>query len=117
MRQLGSSAPINDRKEFYTRVVKSPCSRFWVSEMRAAVVISLMLRGKCPDDMLPEKRRMYEAIYSRVTEIMKGREDMCLSHAVEEAVWSPAPEFYMAPETARKVIRRMQRQTKERRRR
>lgn len=114
--QLKRGKPVENNETFYTNIVKTPCSRFWVSGERAALVISKMMRGKMlPENVLPEKRRMYDEILRRVNIYMKENPDIPLYRAVEAVVWDSAPEFYMSAETARKHIRRILRHTKERR--
>ncbi len=112
--QLANPA-VRDNATLYSNVVKSPCSRFWVSEIRAAEVVSAIRKGTVPSNMHFEKRRMYDEIATRVDVILKRNPSMPLSRAVESVVWSPAPEFYLAAESARKMIRRILREMKERR--
>ncbi|MBD5203850.1 MAG: hypothetical protein HDS82_03120 [Bacteroidales bacterium] len=106
---------VENNGELYLNTVKSPCSRFWVSERRAAEVVSALRKGSNLPAMLEEKRRMYEEIYKRTEDILVKNPELSLSRAVEQAVWSPAPEFYLSPETARKTIRHILRNLKERR--
>ncbi|MDE7496054.1 MAG: hypothetical protein K2M67_04320, partial [Muribaculaceae bacterium] len=97
-------------------VVKTPCSRFWVSELRAAEVVSRMRTGRpLSPDTLPEKRRMYREINARVDRWLEENPDQPLIRGVEAVVWGAAPEFYMSPETARKNIRRILAEARERR--
>lgn len=55
-------------RELFGRAVKRPCSRFWVSELRAAEVISKMLKGEMPENVVEQKRKMYNEILVRVQE-------------------------------------------------
>lgn len=79
-------------------------SRFWVSELRAAVVIGAMLRGEDLGDMLPKRREMFEEIYRRVVALRKKRPELSIAHAVSDVVCSSAPEFYLSDESARTII-------------
>lgn len=106
---------VSGNVDLYANTVRSPCSRFWVSERRAAEVVSALRKGGNLPAMLEEKRRMYVEIRKRAEEILAKNPGLSLSRAVEQAVWSPAPEFYLSPETARKTIRRILRDIKERR--
>lgn len=85
------------------RIVNTPCSRFWVSEERAMVVCSALMRGEKPlERMRPTKREMFLEIYRRVVvERGKGR---TLAQAVSRVVNSPAPKFYMKPRCAIEII-------------
>lgn len=56
-KQVGSARFIR-LDEIGERVVNSPAERFWVSEERAAVVVSAMMRGKpVLDNMRPQSGR------------------------------------------------------------
>lgn len=87
------------------RVVKTPASRFWVDPDRARDIMSRM--EKDPDalsGMFPERRRMYKALYEKYQ--MMRRQDPSASKikAVTMAIYSGAPEFFLAPSTARGII-------------
>lgn len=104
-------------RSIYERVVEKPSCRFWVSEERAAVVISGMHRGGSIDYMRPLKREMYREIYSRATELLSRRPDLSLYEAVFETVGSPAPKFYLSPGSAKVIICKIKRQWYTRRKR
>lgn len=106
---------IRDNKSLYTGTVKTGCSRFWVSEERASEIVAGMLKGKKISNMLDEKRRMYEEIKHRVDKMRKVNPQQSLYKTVEQVVWEPAPEFYLSPESARKIIRRILLERRERR--
>lgn len=90
------------RREVCEEVANSPCSRFWVSEERAAAVVSGLLKGRyILDDMSRQKRDMFLEIFKRVTKMMEESPDIKLRDAVFDAVNSQAPRFYM---TTRSVI-------------
>jgi len=83
------------------RIVNSPSPRFWVSEERAAAVVSAIMRGKpVLKTMRPTKREMFEEIHRRVVALKKEHPDWHLSRLVFEVVNSPAPKFYMEPSSA-----------------
>lgn len=104
-------------RSIYELVVDKPSCRFWVSEERAAVVISGMHRGDSIECMRPLKREMYTEIYSRVTELLSRRPDLSLYEAVFEVVGSPAPKFYLSPGSAKVIICKIKRQWYTRRKR
>ncbi len=82
--------------EIGERIVNSPSPRFWVSEERAAVVVSAIMRGKpVLDSMRPSKREMFEEIHRRVVALKEAHPDWQLCQLVSEVVNSPAPKFYM----------------------
>lgn len=53
--------------EVYKVIVNMPSRRFWVSDIRAALVVSAMMRGENDlSGMWPLKKEMYEEIHTRV---------------------------------------------------
>ena len=94
-------------EELFTRAAKMPASRFWVSERRAAEVISKMLKGGMMFGMNRKKREMYIEILIRVKEEMRREPGITVTEATFRAVNSPAPEFYLTPKSARVIIYRI----------
>lgn len=87
--------------EIGERIVNSPSPRFWVSEERAAVVISAIMKGKpILKTMRPTKREMFEEIYRRIVELKKAHPDWKLCQLACAVVNSPAPKFYMEASSA-----------------
>lgn len=94
-----------DITEISEEVVNMPCSRFWVSEERAMVVVTALIKGKpVLDAMRPTKREMFQEIYNRVLDYQKHFPDASLFELVLKAVNSPAPKFYMTPRSAMEII-------------
>ena len=94
-----------DITEISEEVVNMPCSRFWVSEERAMVVVTALIKGKpVLDTMRPTKREMFQEIYNRVLDYQKHFPDASLFELVLKAVNSPAPKFYMTPRSAMEII-------------
>lgn len=87
--------------EIGEKIVNSPSPRFWVSEERAAAVVSAIMRGKpILETMRPTKREMFEEIHRRVVALKKLHPDWYLCELVQEVVNSPAPKFYMEVSSA-----------------
>lgn len=87
--------------EIGERIVNSPSPRFWVSEERAAAVVSAIMRGKpVLETMRPTKREMFEEIHRRVAALKKIHPDWHLCQLVSAVVNSPAPKFYMEASSA-----------------
>lgn len=87
--------------EIGERIVLSPAPRFWVSEERAAAVVSAIMRGKpVLETMRPTKREMFEEIHRRVVELKELHPDWSLCLLVFKVVNSPAPKFYMEASSA-----------------
>lgn len=94
-----------DISEVSSRVVNMPCARFWVSEERAAVVISAMFQGKdILSKMRPTKREMFLEIFHRVKALRSIYPHLPLFDLVTQVVNSPAPKFYMLPRCAMEII-------------
>lgn len=88
--------------------VRMPASRFYVSEERAAAVVSQMMRGEtATDGMRESKRRMYGELLRRVRQQMSKRPGASLVDLVASVIYEPAPEFYMEPATALFIMSRM----------
>lgn len=104
-REALDKRPFIDISEVSEVVVNMPCSRFWVSEERAMVVVSAILKGKpVLDTMRPTKREMFQEIYNRVCRLRQQQPDAPLFDLVMDVVNSPAPKFYMTPRSAMETI-------------
>lgn len=112
MEVLGSAAGVPLR-EMFALAAQRPASRFWVSEGRACVVIGAMRRGVVDEKMISKRREMFEEIYRRVCVKMEADPNLCLTHAVNETIYEPAPEFYLTPESARSIIYRRRRKARQ----
>lgn len=87
--------------EIGEKIVNSPSPRFWVSEERAAAVVSAIMRGKpVLETMRPTKREMFEEIHRRVMALKEQHPDWHLCQLVSNVVNSPAPKFYMEVSSA-----------------
>lgn len=93
--------------ELFERASHTPASRFWVSERRAMMVISKMLKGDTLDSMNPKRREMFQEIFRRVKRILEAEPGISLIEASFRVVNSPAPEFYLTPQSARTMIYRL----------
>lgn len=100
----------------FRAVVERPSVRFWVSEERAFIVISRMLKGEVLDGMRRLKREMYEEIYARYLELRDKHPDKSIRHLVTMAVNSPAPKFYIEPASARVIVCKIKKKWRKERR-
>ena len=88
-----------------SHIVNMPARRFWVSEIRASLVISKMMRGEANlNKMCHTKREMYEEIYRRVIELKDKHPNKSTSELCAIVVAQPAPKFYLTPGSARVYI-------------
>lgn len=102
--ELVTNADFICMPDIYRKVVDMPSKRFWVSEERAAIVISAMMRGESLDNMRPLKREMYNEIYRRVMRLKEDNPNMPVSQLVATVVEQPAPKFYLTPGSAKVLI-------------
>lgn len=103
-------------KLIYKRIINSPCSRFWVSEERAYYAVMKLLAGEMIDVENANKRAMFHDIYTRVLERMQAQpRDSLFTHVIA-VVGSPAPRFYLSPESAKVIICRIRKGWYEKRR-
>lgn len=102
--ELIDSAQQVSLPQIYAEAVNRPSARFWVSEERAAIVISSMMKGDRLSSMRPSKREMFEEIYRRAMIIKNEKPYMSVYDIAFLVVRQPAPKFYMSPGYAKMVI-------------
>ncbi len=95
--------------DIYEQVVNKPAERFWVSERRAAIVVSNMLNNRPVGKMRQNKREMFEEIFRRVKERMKEFPEESVYNLTIDVVGEPAPKFYLTPGSAKAIINKCER--------
>ncbi|MDE6379644.1 MAG: hypothetical protein K2L11_04160 [Muribaculaceae bacterium] len=91
--------------EALEKTIKSPSSRFWVDPDRARDVLSRIEKNpETKDTMYPQRRRMYEALYRKYQEISRRFPGQSKIESVTMAVYSAAPEFFITPSGARRIL-------------
>lgn len=93
--------------DIFELVANSPASRFWVSEERAAIVISAMWAGKPLPRMRSNKREMFEEIFHRFCVERELNPSASVYELVAKIVNQPAPKFYLTPRTVGEFIYRI----------
>lgn len=93
--------------EIFQLVADSPASRFWVSEQRAAIVVSRMLSGKPLSRMRENKREMFEEIFRRFLILREEHPEKSLFELTSIVVNQPAPKFYLTSRTVGEFIYRI----------
>lgn len=88
----------------YNKLVNEPSSRFWVTEERAAVIISKMRKGHSLERMHPNKREMFQEIYRRAMILMKQDATLSVLEVAMKVVNQPAPKFYICEGYAEQII-------------
>lgn len=106
-RQKLAEAKIIVMPVIFELVAESPASRFWVSEERAAIVVSAMVAGKPMPRMRSNKREMFEEIYRRYLVMQEEYPDKSVYELVTKIVNQPAPKFYLTPRTVGEFIYRI----------
>ena len=101
-RELANSKHIV-MKSILQRVVNNPCSKFWVTEERATIVISNMLCGKAIFAK-QSKKEMFEEILRRYKIERTKRKTEPMSRIIFDIVNSPAPKFYLSVSQAKIII-------------
>lgn len=112
-----SSRENKDLQDVLSKVVNMPSKRFWVSEERAAIVISEMIRGRGLNCKRNEKIEMYKEIYRRVVALREDHPDMSVYDLTFMVVTGPAPKFYLTPGSAKVIIHKVKKQWYEERKR
>ena len=91
--------------EVYNTIVNMPSRRFWVSDIRAALVVSAMIRGEARlERMCKSKREMYEEIHRRVLLLLEVHPHKTTSELCAMVVIQPAPKFYLTPGSAKIMV-------------
>lgn len=90
-----------------SKTVNTSSTRFWVSESRAAIIIGKMFRGESINGMKPMKIEMFNEIFHRVKKLQTLNPKRSLNDLVCEVVNTPAPKFYLTPESAKIIICRI----------
>ena len=91
--------------EVYKVIVNMPSRRFWVSDIRAALVVSAMMRGENDlSGMWPLKKEMYEEIHTRVVALKSEYPELTISELCAKVIAQPAPKFYLTPGSAKMMI-------------
>lgn len=90
--------------DIYQKVAELPSSRFWVSEERAAIVISSMMRGDKLENMHPNKREMFYEIYRRCMLLKEQFPNLSPYELCFRVIRQPAPKFYLTPGYVKVII-------------
>lgn len=96
------------------KTIHTPCSRFWVSEYRALLVVRKMLEGDCLASMGEQKRLMYEEIYCRFIRLQQQHPDWTDRELVSVVIKQPAPGFYLTVGSAIVIIHRIKKEWRRR---
>ena len=93
----------------YRRVAEMPSKRFWVSEKRAAIVVSKMQRGDNLKTMRQMSREMFGEIYRRFVQLKKKCPHLKDDDIITIVCNQPAPKFYLTPQSVKVIICKIKR--------
>lgn len=95
-------------ERIFKKVSDLPAPRFWVTEHRAAAIIGKLLAGEDPtESMNPEKKRMFQEIFSRFMKLRPLRQDATILDLVAEIIYDAAPSSYISWRRVRNIIYEM----------
>lgn len=97
---------------FWNAVAKTPATRFWVSVDRAVEVIGKMIRGEDVHTKRRKNKEMFEHLFAAVLKEKEQNPHGKLTHLVERAIRTPAPEMFITAGVAKKIVTRIRRRMK-----
>ncbi len=103
-RQLLGQVQRISSDDIYEKLVNMPSKRFWVSEERASIVISLMLKGKDTNIKTPDRKEMFDEIFRRYIKMKKERPELSHNDIIFDVLRQQAPKFYTTPKTAKFLL-------------
>jgi len=106
-RQKLADASFVRLSDIFLQIADSPSSRFWVSEERAAIVISAMQAGRPLPLMTENKRQMFAEIFRRYLLLRANHPRKSIIELASIVVNQPAPKFYLTPGSIRVFINRI----------
>lgn len=96
----------NSMRDAARHVCSSPAPRFYIEPKRASDLVGLILANVSLINLNDSSRRMAWQLYRNYQAWVKEHPDSHLSREriIEILVDEPAPEFYVGPQMARKII-------------
>ena len=92
------------------QTVAHAAPRFYVSDERAARVLSWIMKGdKRMERMVPKRREMFLEIYRRTVALRAQHPDLTLIDLARRVVGSSAPEYYLTPQSGYMILRQIRR--------
>lgn len=86
------------------QIATQPAPRFYVSEERAAIVVSAIIHHRRVPAMNPLKHAMYAEITRRARAEMRRHPSLSLTDTVARVVCQPAPSLYLLRSTVARII-------------
>lgn len=86
------------------KAIKQPASRFFISEEEANKVINKILSGR-RINRTGNKARLVHDLFKTFLDIYENNRELSKAEAIHLAVNSPAPEFYLSPRSAMRILK------------
>ena len=110
-REIASNSNIS-LTEIAERIANSPSRRFWVSEERATIVISAMLKGDKLSAMNPTKREMFLEIYRRYCVYRKQHPTLTKREIIFHICNEEAPKWYLTPKSVIVLLHKVRKEAR-----
>lgn len=110
-REMASNSNIS-LTEIAERIANSPSRRFWVSEERATIVISAMLKGDKLSSMNPTKREMFLEIYRRYCVYRKQHPTLTKREITFHICNEEAPKWYLTPKSVIVLLHKVRKEAR-----
>ena len=91
-------------KQALQRAIDSPTSRFWIRAEHAMNIVVHMQRHRSLRHLSPEKREMYQEIFTRYRRMKHECPAEPLLALCQRLVLQPAPKFYISLRTAMREV-------------
>lgn len=85
-------------------IINSPASRFYISEERAAAVMSAALRDRDIPGHSKSKKELYGELIARYRAIQETEPGITTKDAAAMIVRQPAPKFYLTVGSAKVIL-------------
>jgi len=110
-REMASNSNIS-LTEIAERIANSPSRRFWVSEERATIVVSSMLKGDSLSTMNATKREMFQEIYRRYIVYHKQHPTLTKREIIFHICNEEAPKWYLTPKSVIVLLHKVRKEAR-----
>ena len=100
--------------EVAAKIAATPSKRFWVSEERADIIVSRLLKGKSISNMTPTKQAMFHEIYHRYLDMKKANPSLAKKDIIFKVCNEQAPRFYLTTKSILVLLHKARKEEKER---
>ncbi len=110
-REMASNSNIS-LTEIAERIANSPSRRFWVSEERATIVVSSMLKGDSLSTMNATKREMFQEIYRRYIVYQRQHPTLTKREIIFHICNEEAPKWYLTPKSVIVLLHKVRKEAR-----